>query len=259
MSKKNFTTLSREECLIVWKQVYQNSNQKWILSKSIAKTKDYGTAISLAIISIEELIKSIIIAFDARGFEFRKVKGMNSFFKNHEIRFLLAFIIFSVQILGEDAVRIFQKIVSNQQTMSYWKNLFETDKKAFEKKVSFWLLRKAVLFRNELKWFSKVEIFRQQGFYADYNNYLKLPLKIEESEYDGVITRLQKVRNFGRLFFILFEREDKDFIDYFKRAASETKLKNYYLSIEKAFDSMHKNKQKPFEAFVSEFDFLFIK
>src|SRR5579859_8076673 len=91
----------------------KKDDQKWNSAIMLAKSEDYGGAVSLLIISIEELIKSIILFMDGKGFEFRNVKGINTFFRNHQIRYIIAFVMFAMNIIGEDLVKFILKIREN--------------------------------------------------------------------------------------------------------------------------------------------------
>lgn len=255
MSNKNFLTISREECMIVYKVILENSNKQWKSAKYLATKGNYSSAISLSIISIEELIKSLIVLFDGKGMEFRKVKGMKAFFENHEIRFVIAYIMFVIGILREVFIRFINHAMKNPKVIEKIIAEMKGNKEGFFEKYKFFFLRKIVAFKQEMKWFSNVEVFRQEGFYCDYSDVLKNPLKVSKKEYEETIQRLDRVRKIGRSMILAVEENKQELNSQIIDLNKTSKKDNYYFLIGNAFESMHKKRQKPFQAFISQFDF----
>jgi len=109
MSSKTFVTISKNECLTVYRNVLEHSDQKWESGKQLAKINDFGGATSMAIISVEELVKSLIIFLDGKGFEFRSIKGISTLFDNHQIRYLLAYTMFAMGLFGDELMKFLKK------------------------------------------------------------------------------------------------------------------------------------------------------
>src|SRR4051812_38270732 len=101
MSSKTFLTIPKKECLEVYKTILKNSDNKWESGKKLADIGDFGGATSFALISVEELIKALIVFLDGKGFEFRSLKGIDTFFKNHKIRYIIAYAMFAMNLFTD--------------------------------------------------------------------------------------------------------------------------------------------------------------
>jgi AbiV family abortive infection protein len=247
MENKTFLNISKEECSIVYKKIIDNSNNKWNSCKSIAETKEYGTAISLAIISIEELVKALIVFFDGHGFEFRKIKGIKSIFANHQLRYFIAFIMFVMGLMGEELIKFIQKFHDNPEEMTKTMERMTSDEK-FLNQIGFrYLLRKMVLVKNEFDWFSKVDLFRQEGFYSDYENQLKTPISINEEDYNQMVLRLEKVRTVGKELISSFESTNVEAQKNLERLRMHFKDKEIYDKISNVLTTTRQSKTTPFE------------
>lgn len=247
MESKTFLNISKEECSIIYKKIIENSDNKWNSGKKIAETKEYGTATSLAIISIEELVKALIVFFDGYGFEFRKVKGIKSIFENHQLRYFIAFIMFVLNLVGEELIKFLQKFHDNPEEMIKTMERMTSNEKQLNQIGFRYLLRKMVLVKNEFDWFAKVDLFRQEGFYSDYENQLKSPISINENDYNQLILRLEKVRVVGRELISSFESKNPEAQKNRERLKMYFKDKQIYDKISNALNSTKQSKATPFE------------
>lgn len=205
MSSQNFMNISRKECLEVYKEILSNSERKWNSAEILAENKDYGTAFSTAIISIEEIVKSMLLLLDGKGFELRTVKGIDTIFKNHRIRYFIAYMMLVFSVFGEDLTKLLIKYRNNPQLIVWLNERNKRNKGFVEKFAKRYFQNKLPLLINELDWFIKMDIFRQDGFYCDYDNHLKTPLNINENNYQEAIKRITKVREIGLLFIESYE------------------------------------------------------
>ena len=96
MSNNSFFSIPREQLLVLYTAIIKNSDEQYQTAIEIANNGKPGIAIPHLLISTEELIKALIIVLDAKGFKFRTIKGMDIFFRNHEIRFFISSIIFVI-------------------------------------------------------------------------------------------------------------------------------------------------------------------
>lgn len=254
MDKKTFINISREECLIVYKEMIENSEKRWASAEVLSKNKDYGSAISVAIISIEELVKAIIIVLDGRGFHFRKIKGVEIFFRNHEIRYVIAYFMFIIKILGDELMNWINKVNENPEKVRSVIKRMKDEEDFFCKKYKLYFLRKVVLIRQELSWFSKIDLFRQQGFYYDYSGTSQNPVKISENEFSQVKVRLEKVRVVGLFIISELSKNDLEIEKQLQELKAEFKEAGYYLKIEKILEKLRAKRKKPFEALKENFD-----
>jgi AbiV family abortive infection protein len=194
MNYRTFTNISQEECQQYYPKTLENAQRKWQASEDIAASGDYGTAVSLAIVSIEELVKTVILSLDSNGFRFRKIRGVETLFRNHQIRYFVSYLMFIINIIGEEFVSIIKKYVDNPEQFEIdFKNI-KDDEEAFYKRIEPYLKEKIKMVKTELDWFAKIDLFRQDGFYSDFQDVYKDPIHISHEQYLEVIGRLRKVR-----------------------------------------------------------------
>ncbi len=246
MSSKTFLTISKKECLVVYKDIIGNSDKKWEAGNLLASHADFGAATSMAIISVEELVKSMVVYLDGKGFEFRSVKGMDTIFKHHQVRYLLAYAMFAMGVFGDELMKFIEKVRQNPNDIIRLNEEMKKDKEEFfRKNMQRYMFRKFIQLRNEFDWFSKVDIFRQDGFYSDYEEQLKNPIKISPDDYGQVIQRLEKVRNVGKGIIEAFENQDEDTQEQFKEIKRDFKQKNYYEKIGNSLTKVRQSRESP--------------
>lgn len=247
MASKTFLTISKKECSTVYKNILDNSDKKWESGKKLADTGEYGGATSLAIISIEELVKGLIVFIDGQGFDFRRVKGMKSIFENHQIRYLIAFSMFVMGLAGEELVKLVQSFKGRPQELTTLMNKIKTDKEFLRTTGTRYVLKKLVVLKNEFDWFSRVDIFRQDGFYCDYDEQLKNPISITEEDYRHVISRLEKVRLVGKALIDSFDTKDEVYLEHIRKMKRDFKAKRFYDKIGESLATVRQSRESPFD------------
>lgn len=247
MASKTFLTISKKECAVVYKDILSNSDKKWESGEKLADNEEYGGATSLAIISVEELVKGLIVFFDGQGFDFRRVKGMKSIFENHQIRYLIAFSMFVMGFVGEELVKLAQSFKGRPQEFLILTNRIKTDKEFLRTTGTRFMLKKLVVLKNEFDWFSRVDIFRQDGFYCDYEEQLKNPISITKEDYQHVISRLEKVRLVGKTLIESFDTTDKIYLDHFAKMKRDFMTNKLYDKIGESLATVRQSRDNPFD------------
>lgn len=254
MSSKTFLTISKKECLEVYTSILKNSDQKWEAGKNLAAINDYGGATSMAIISVEEMVKALIVFLDGKGFEFRNVKGMDTVFKHHQIRYLIAYAMFALSLVGDELFKFLAKIRENpSEVIRMDEAMVQNEEEFFEKNIKQYLFRKLIQLKREFDWFSQVDIFRQDGFYCDYDEQLKNPITISSYDYEQVIQRLEKVLKVGKEIILAFENQDEKLTDQFKDIKRNFKQKKYYQHIENLLATVRQSRETPFDLIKKKF------
>jgi AbiV family abortive infection protein len=247
MSSKTFLTLPKKECLKVYKDILENSYEIWDEGKILAENNAYGRATSLAIISIEELVKSIIVLADGNGFNLRKIKGINAIFKNHKIRYVLAYSMLVINLFGEEFAKIIKYFKEKPEELVAKINQMQNEKDFFEKNLKNYFFRKFITLKDEFEWFSKADFYRQDGFYCDYKEQLKSPIKITSEDYHQVYLRLDKVRIIARIIIESFETEEKFYKEHIEKLKLDFREKNYYDKIGSALIQINHTNEDPFD------------
>lgn len=67
----SFFDIPRDKLITIFPEIIRSSEEHYKSAVDIANTGKPGTAISLLLISSEEMVKALIVVLDARGFQFR--------------------------------------------------------------------------------------------------------------------------------------------------------------------------------------------
>ncbi|HLO59215.1 MAG TPA: AbiV family abortive infection protein [Bacteroidales bacterium] len=244
---KTFLTISKKECLSVYRDILENSEKKWTAASKLAEIGEFGSATSMAIISVEELIKALILFFDGKGFDFRSIKGINVIFRNHKVRYFIAFAMFVVSVLGDDLLKFISEIRKNPKKLVTLLDKLKALHGYIEDYLKPYVEKKIGVFKEEFIWFSNVDIFRQDGFYCDYKEQLKNPIKITNEDYLKVIQRLERVRKIGIVFIDSFNLEDEHTVSQLKITRHDFKRKKIYYQIGEALNLLRETKLSPFD------------
>ncbi|TMI63658.1 MAG: AbiV family abortive infection protein [Bacteroidetes bacterium] len=244
---KKFSSLTKAECSEAYQQIFATAESEWQAALELAATGKYGNATSLMIISIEEYVKSLLIFFDSHGFHFRTTKGVSIFFKNHQIRYVIAFVMAVMNLFGEEMKRFLLRVKENPEEIRTLHSAFKEDDNYFEKKFGYYFRRKLVEIMREFRWFKGADLFRQEGFYCDYKDFLKTPLNVTEDEFKEVFKRLKKVRSIGKAIIAGFESDSSEIRDQLQKMKTEFRAKNHYLKITNGLKKLSESKQSPFE------------
>lgn len=253
MENRTFLNISASECAVVYQEILNNSNKTWDAGLRMAETGEFGLATSLAIISIEEMVKALVVFFDSQGFEFRRVKGIKSIFANHQLRYFIAFLMFVLSLVGDELIKLVKKVNEDPKRMTDWMEKIKLNDAYLEGILFKYLLRKLVIIKKELDWFSKVDIFRQKGFYCDYEDRLKSPLNISEDEYNQLIARLEKVKNVGSELVLVFSSKNGEGHKNLEKLRRHMKDNDLYSKIEMILSNTRKARKTPFDLLKQNF------
>jgi AbiV family abortive infection protein len=183
--------LSDEKCLDASKEAFINANNHKQSAELIAKNKQYGMAVSILILSTEELVKGILLYIQYLSIDIRNISGVYLFFTDHIIRHRLATMI----NLMYPMLKLIMGIV------------FKTKEKLHnpESNIQFTNEENAIIYEdeNEIKnlfkdlpammdWWDEANMNKNKGFYVDYSNSLETPMQVSELEYNQafVITNI---------------------------------------------------------------------
>lgn len=252
---KKIKDISDNECYNLYDAIIKNSNKRWESAQLLADNKDYGGAIRDLITSIEEMVKAIIMLADSKGFEFRKIDGIESIIRrNHTIRHLIGFFMLGLNLFADDLKKLVIKFRSNPNhyvEMIKGEN-FMGD---FVKK---YLFEKILILQKEFYWFSRVEIIRQQGTHVDLEDDIISPLDISLEEYEEVFIRMKNVRYVGNEMIDTLINPGEIMIEELEKLKIQFIDEDWYSKIGKALHKTKQGKKNPFgliEKGIKDLDF----
>lgn len=194
MDNKTFINLSRQECEEAYKKIIADAKRKWSAVEPLAQTGNYDLAIAAMIVSLEELSKGLILFFDSQGFRFRNLKGMAALFKNHNVRYVIVFTMFTVAMFGEELKKLLMKYATSNESLIAAAAMLKSGDKRIENVLARYALRQIIVIKREFEWFQSVDSMRQSAFYSGYEGTLKLPSDLIESDYLRVYEKLNTAR-----------------------------------------------------------------
>jgi AbiV family abortive infection protein len=175
MKKQSFLDLSPTECGKYYPVCIENGKNHFHVATLIAAMRQYGMAISHMVLGSEELLKGMVLLMDYKGFDIRKIQGINRIFWNHRARHAVLKEAFSVWL-----------VVSS-------------------------ILQKGPSFRNFLisalggisnyYWWRQADDMKNRGLYVDFQDILLDPASIRKEEYQNTLRHV-----------MVFEREVDAFI-----------------------------------------------
>src|ERR1700740_1463679 len=237
MSTVSFFSVPRERVLEHYPSIILNSDAQYNAGIAINESGQPGIAIPHLLMSTEELIKALIIVLDAKGFKFREIKGMDLFLKNHEIRFFLSSIIFAVSLFGDDLIKSLEALRKEPSKAVEIASVLK-DPISRERKLKWYMLRKFFIIRKEVKWFSKAEVFRQNGNYVDMNGDLISPLNISQKEFNETKVRIDKVNRATKYMIESFLDEDPKLVKQLEVIKRNFSVGKYYELIEQGISDV---------------------
>jgi AbiV family abortive infection protein len=253
MSSKRFPDLSEEECMAEYPAIIDQAEKHWSTALLVAEAhQNYGLGISTMIISMEELIKAMILFADAHGFEFRKVKGMALIFRNHQIRYLIMYIGFIMGIFGDELKKLMLHIIKDPRRWLEISRLIKNNDSEEQKKLTNYVFRKFVVLRSEYRWFKKIDALRQSGLYSDFNDSLKRPSDLSKEDFDYVLERLGKVKTICLAFIdAITNIPDPQVLKVLDDLRADTKAAKRYDQLASWLVILKKHKYDAFTAFHS--------
>ena len=104
-----------------------------------------------------------------------------------------------------------------------------------------------------MKWFSKAEIFRQNGFYVDMKNELISPLHLTIEEFNEAKKRIEKTNHALKMIIETFISNDIEISNLITDLQNQSINQDIYLKIENQLSNIRKSKKTFFETFGSVF------
>ncbi len=185
----NNIEFTRERCHYEYIQLRANSDLRWNSANKLAEIGDYGGAVNSGITSLEEFIKAFILLLDSKGFEFRKVKNIETILnKSHVMRHYILYFAFLFKVIAHDAI----KILVNTNFTNFNKIFLENPEIIIGKGFDF-IQRKIEQMKAELPWFKSLELRRQHGVHRNVE--FNMPgISNNEHNFEEIFIKLIDIR-----------------------------------------------------------------
>ncbi|MCK0190452.1 AbiV family abortive infection protein [Arenibacter sp. F20364] len=199
---KKFIDITSSESIDLHKPIFENARKLHNDAILLATYKSsYSTATSLLILSLEELVKAVLVLLHSQGYRIYELEDSKKFFFDHKIRHQL------IQII-EAGLGFFE--VSN-----VWKNR-RKNTLVNKKSSKTGLIIKGLLdiivsahpILNSQKRIEKLREFntmKNNGFYVDYRDKLLTPIEtVDKNDFNEVKLIEDRIIKFYKLLKLLF-------------------------------------------------------
>lgn len=216
---KDFVTISRQECLSVYKELINSQERHFKSAETLASIEEYGQAVSHLILGSEELVKALIIYFDGLGLRIRSIKGVKKFFRDHRTRHFTAgiFLFLSrtikpmMQFIERFKVLIYEPAMRTNMT-EFETAIMTKDKAKAEEMTKEWAEDFGKKMLVQMDFWEQADDLKQQGFYVDYQEKLMTSKILVRTDYDNAYFSTSSFCN-----------DCKSLITYFENATPQDK------------------------------------
>lgn len=183
----NFINLSKEDCLKVYPIVKANADRHFKVAGILSEAKEYSNAVAHLILGTEELIKTLALFLEGKGFNYSTMKDYKKIFYNHTARHSILKEFFSVWLFCKSIADL-KKKKKDEHSIMYALGIVST------------ILGAGLEGITNYEWWSTADRLKQNGFYVDYINGVISPDAIGETDYGKAHKIVTAFRKDVRLF-----------------------------------------------------------
>lgn len=210
MDERTFLNISAAECKKAYIALLDNAQEHLSSAKLLAEKKKYGHAVTLIVLSTEEMVKAVILYFDSYEMGIRKVKGAKRFFSEHKIRHFFALMFQIMTSAIRPLLAVFNKLkeelhnpeVEIELTGEIENAIFEKDQEKIKKAYSY--------LNDVMDWWEEADKHKQKGLYVDYKNGLITPREFVKGDYDKALFVAEMFHTDSVLMINHFEKQPEE-------------------------------------------------
>lgn len=201
---KGLLELKKTEANRLFKELHSNASVLIETGQFAAQKENFGVAVSLSILGVEEFVKSIVIYLHSSGINIFKIKELQHIFHKHKRKHEFAILL--------EVLVIIEAFFPNENKQKTVKNRDSRRIKSTDKVIIFFdqvleVLEPVIKLNEHIEWWDRADNMKNMGFYVDFRNEsVKSPTRISKQEYDKAIHIADELRNRFRVLKIMFER-----------------------------------------------------
>lgn len=197
---RNFLNVSAQESKGFHAPIYFNARKLKNEALLLAENKAYSTATSLTVLSTEELIKAILVLLHSEKYKVYRLKEAHKFFKDHAIRHHLAQLIETgVGLLEAKEKWNCSKLNKMSSNTSFIESILHA---LFS---SYNACKPISNSKERIKKLQEFNDLKNQGFYVDYSDGLKVPIdQIPINDFYVTIEINRRIMTFYKKLRLLF-------------------------------------------------------
>ncbi len=202
---KKITSISRSDAIAIYPHIIKNYERLKKTADFAYTYANYGTALSLYILSSEELIKAFVIFLHGIGVNVLQAKELKGIFsqhkKKHELSQALELIAFMESfILLTDKETYKPKV----ETGSEWLDMISGIVSGFGK-----IIEPISRLDKNTEWWDEADYYKNRGLYVDYSNGLKTPSQITKEQSTEGKEKAEKLFERIRRVKLVFEKQSE--------------------------------------------------
>jgi vacuolar-type H+-ATPase subunit I/STV1 len=154
---------------------------------------------------------------------------------------------FIFSTLSDELTRTFKKIGNGQINITQieeFNNKMNDNPKneEFKLNIVLYFLSKAESIFEEISWFRGFDLFRQQGFYVDFDNEIKSPLQCTEQDYISIKSKVNKVNESVNDIIKSVNNDTKENRDLLDSLLKRLNTDKVYASMSRFIDNVKQHK-----------------
>lgn len=220
----NFLNISPKNSKSLHEPIYKNAQKLKRDALLIAKhNKSYSTAISLIVLSSEEVIKAILVLLHSEGYNVYKIPDAKKFFSDHKVRHELAKLLEIVNGFIESGIQYEKNEKSNIKKFQNeeWNNIFNFIVDAKNAMQPF------LKTGNRMKLLEQFNITKNKGLYTDYKNELLIPSEvINEELFDSFKETVERIIKTYQVLRIMYNPMIDNHLKYENITKRKDELRN---------------------------------
>ena len=203
---KKFTSISRPEAIEIYQDIIKNYKRLKKTAEFGQTEANYGVALSLYILSSEELIKAFVVLMHGFGVNVFQIKELNKVFHHHKTKHELSTLM-ELLVLVEAFFTATDKNTYSASINTGIKFIDETYKflRGIQKAA-----KPLLEIEENLNWWSKADDYKNRGLYVDYRDELKTPNQITKEECESGKEKAEKLYERIRVVKITFEHQSTE-------------------------------------------------
>lgn len=246
---KSFMNLSPKECLDCYQEVLANADRHLNIAEMLNQNGEYGVGISHLVLGSEELIKGLILYYEGVGIELRKIKGVKRFFSEHKIRHMASSTFFIITFFMRPIMNIGRNIKDALHDRKTYEELGDIERAILDHdEVRVEALADEIAANNQLvveaclNFWEEADMYKNRGFYVDFEDVLMLPSQVTKNEYDLALKSVILFKNECVNLISLTQKLTEDDKDIILKKLRKDKSDRFYQSIDKMINILSHRK-----------------
>lgn len=184
---RKFQNLTNTECAEVYPHILKNHKELFESAEILAQNNKFGPAISILILSAEELVKASFFFLKAQGLHLHRIEKHDKIFYIHTTKHEGA-ASYQLITLIETIIQIFDKELYDNDPNRKKGQIAQNIVKGI-----YHALKGALNIKKNIDWWEKADDLKKRGLYVDFENEILLPQSLTYDDYREALDRVNEL------------------------------------------------------------------